>query len=72
MRKIIVDSRESRSNMNALLEQQGITVEQQELEIGDYLLAEGLAGRAQNGQRLHHLDHGQADLVPGAAAQTGL
>lgn len=43
MRKIIVDSRESRSNMNALLEQQGITVEQQELEIGDYILAEGLA-----------------------------
>lgn len=43
MRKIIVDSRESRSNMTALLENLGITVEQQELEFGDYILAEGLA-----------------------------
>ena len=43
MRKIIVDSRESRSGMTALLQSQGVEVEQQELEIGDYVLAEGFA-----------------------------
>lgn len=42
MGKIIVDSRESRSGICQMLQQQGIEVETAELEVGDFLLAEGI------------------------------
>lgn len=41
--QIIVDSREARSDMSRLLREQGLTVTVQELEVGDYVLAEGVA-----------------------------
>lgn len=42
MTQIIVDSRESRSGMAPLLAKLGLNIVSQELEVGDYVLAEGL------------------------------
>jgi Fanconi anemia group M protein len=42
-KKIIVDSRESRSGLSELLRSRGITVQSEELECADYILADGLA-----------------------------
>lgn len=43
MYKLIVDSRESQSGLAALLSAKGADVVSEELEVGDYVLAEGLA-----------------------------
>ena len=43
MPRLIVDSRESRSGLTTLLAQRGAEVVVEELECGDYVLAEGLA-----------------------------
>jgi Fanconi anemia group M protein len=42
-KKIIVDSRESRSGLSELLRSRGISVQSEELECADYVLADGLA-----------------------------
>lgn len=42
MGKIIIDSRESRSGIAQLLRKEGVEVESAELEVGDFLLAEGV------------------------------